>query len=97
MRASPKPNGHLGKTLLHGADLRLVLMTIDRGMKIPDHGAQGSLTIQTLQGHVIVTLLDSSFDLTAGQLLAIEGGVSHALAAVEDSAVLLTLAWHPER
>ena len=97
MRASPKQNGHLGKTLLRATDMRLVLLILDRGVRIPDHLAQGSLTIHTLQGHVIVTLLDSSFDLVAGQLLTIEPGVSHTMVASEDSAVLLTLAWNPER
>lgn len=97
MRASPKPNGHLGKTLLRATDMRLVLMILDRGVTMPEHLAQGSLTIHTLQGRVVVTLLDASFDLAAGQLLTIEHGVSHAMAAIEDSAVLLTLAWNPER
>ena len=93
LRASPKTNGHLGKTLLHGPDMRLVLMSLDRGKQLPAHSANGSLTIQALAGRVIVTLLESSYDLGPGQLLSIERGVSHALVAIEDSAILLTIAW----
>jgi quercetin dioxygenase-like cupin family protein len=92
MRASPNTSGHLGKTLLHGPDMRLVLMILDRGKQLPAHSANGSLAIQTLSGRVIVTLLESSYDLGPGQLLSIERGVSHALVAIEDSAILLTIA-----
>jgi quercetin dioxygenase-like cupin family protein len=42
---------------------------------------------------VIVSLLGSSVDLTSGQVLAIEPGISHALTAVEASAILVTFAW----
>jgi len=97
MRTSPRSGGHLGKTLLRNADMRVVLMILERGARIPDHRAEGSLTIQTLDGRVIVTLLESSFDLASGQLLAIEHDVSHALVAIEDSAVLLTIAWRGHR
>jgi quercetin dioxygenase-like cupin family protein len=97
MRMSPRPKGHLGKTLLRGPDMRLVLMILDRGTNIPAHRADGSLTVQTLAGRVIVTLLESSFDLSSGQVLAIERDVSHALVAIEDSAVLLTIAWTGHR
>ena len=93
MRASPKTHGHLAKTLLHGPDIRLVLMILDHGKQLPAHSANGSLTIQTLAGLVIVTLLESSYDLGPGQMLSIERGVSHALVAIEDSAILLTIAW----
>ena len=92
LRASPSPSGHLAKTLVHAPDMRLVLMTLDRGHSISPHHASSSLTIQTLAGRVIVSLLESSFDLGPGQVLAIERGVSHGLIAIDDSAILLTIA-----
>jgi len=92
MRASPRPGGRLGKTLVHNPDLRMVLMVLDRGARIPRHRSKGSLTIQALDGRVIVALLDSSFDLEPGQILAIDRDVSHALVAIEESALLLTIA-----
>lgn len=97
MRTSPHPGAHLGKTLLRTADMRLVLMILRRGVQISEHRAEGSLTIQPLDGRVIVTLLESTFDLGPGQLLAIEHDVSHAITAAEDSAILLTIAWRGVR
>jgi quercetin dioxygenase-like cupin family protein len=94
MRASPRTGDHIGKTVLRSSDQRLVLMILDRGANIPLHHTEAALTIQVLDGRVIVSLLESTFDLGPGQLLAIERGVPHALVAIEDSATLLTLAWN---
>ena len=73
--------------------MRIVLMILDHNTRVADHGVEGAVTIQALDGRVVVTLLGSSFDLTSGHLLSIERDVSHALVAIEDSAVLLTIAW----
>jgi quercetin dioxygenase-like cupin family protein len=97
LRRSPRPGGRAAKTLLHAAELRMVLMVLDRGVTVPAHHANGSLTVQVIDGRVVVNLLGASFDLAAGQLLAIEHGVTHALAAIEDSAILLTIGWNPAR
>lgn len=74
-------------------DQRLVLMILDRGANIPVHHTDAALTIEALDGRVIVSMFESSFDLGPGQLLAIERDVPHGVVAIEDSAVLLTLAW----
>ncbi len=92
MRASPHPRGHLGKTLLRNQDMRIVLLILDRGARIPDHSADEPLTIHAVDGRAIVGLLGSSFDLSSGQLLAVERGVSHSVVAIEDTALLLTIA-----
>jgi quercetin dioxygenase-like cupin family protein len=97
MRASHTRNGHLGKTLLRAADIRIVLVTLHAGAQIPPHHTDGSLTIQALDGRVIVSVLESTYDLGPGQLLSIEREVPYGLAAVDDSAILLTIAWRGTR
>ena len=92
MRDSPRPGGHLGKTLLHEPHLRLVLMILDKGVRIPPHQAKGSLTVQVLDGRVVIGALDSSFELGADHVLALGGDVTHSLVAIEDTALLLTIA-----
>lgn len=92
LRASPIPHGHVAKTVLRNADLRVVLLVLQRGAQLPHHHAKGSLIVQALDGRVIVTLLDSSFDLGANSVLAIGPEITHALIAIEDSALLLTIA-----
>jgi len=92
LRASPMPHGHVAKTVLRNSDLRVVMMVLKRGTKVPTHHARGSLAIQVLDGRLVVTLLDTGFDLAAGNVLAIESDVEHALIAIEDTAVMLTVA-----
>jgi quercetin dioxygenase-like cupin family protein len=93
MRASPRQADRLAKTLVRNRNLRAVLMILDRGAKLPEHRADGSLAIQVVQGRVVVTVLGSTVDLAAGELLAIERDVTHAVIAIEDSALLLTIGW----
>jgi quercetin dioxygenase-like cupin family protein len=93
LRASSRTADHAAKTLVRTRDQRLVLMILDRGANIPVHHTDTALTIQALDGRVIVTMFESSFDLGPGQLLAIERDVPHGVVAIEDTAVLLTLAW----
>jgi quercetin dioxygenase-like cupin family protein len=83
------PHGHVAKTVLHNRDLRVVLMALRAGTEIPRHHAKGSLAIEVLEGRVIVGLLESSFDLGPGRMLAIELAIDHSVVAIEDSALML--------
>lgn len=96
-RTCPMPGGHYGRTLLRTADMRIVLMVLEQGTRLTEHHVDGTSTIHTLDGRVTVSLLGSSFDLASGQVLAIERGVRHALVAIDDSAILLTIAWDGQR
>jgi quercetin dioxygenase-like cupin family protein len=91
LRASPTTKSHLAKTVVHDAGLRVVLMILRRGAKIPSHTADCSVMIHVLDGRVVVPLFATSYDLGAGQLLAIDRNVEHALIAIEDSALMLTV------
>jgi quercetin dioxygenase-like cupin family protein len=93
LRASPIPHGHLAKTILHNDHLRVVLMVLQRGARLPRHHAKGSLNVHVLDGRVIITLFGSSFDLGANSVLAIDPEVAHAVVATEDSALLFTIAF----
>lgn len=92
MRANAKPLGHLAKTLVRSPSLRIVLMTLQRGTRIAEHHTDGTLAIQILDGGVRVDMPDGRHDLVPGQVLVIERDVAHAVDALEDSAILLTLA-----
>jgi quercetin dioxygenase-like cupin family protein len=93
MRTTLNPGDHVSKTLVRAPDLRLVLMVLQKGVRIPEHGIEGSSCIQGLDGRVILTLPGERFEIGPGQLLMIEHDVPHALEAAEDSAVLLTISF----
>ena len=51
------------------------------------------MTLQALEGHVVLTLPTRKVDMTRGSFFALEPPWPHDLEALEDSVVLLTLRW----
>jgi quercetin dioxygenase-like cupin family protein len=88
--------GHNAKTLLKYDDLRLVLIALRAGAQIPAHQTDGRVTIHTIAGLVQVRAEGRTFELRTGRLVAFEHGVRHDVEALEESALLLTIAW-PKR
>ena len=71
--------------------LRLVVAA---GTQIPRHQVPGEITVQCLDGQVIFDAGGTDRDLEAGDLLFLKGGTPHALRAVKDSSVLVTILLH---
>ncbi len=88
--------GHNAKTLVKHEDFRIVLTALRAHTRLPDHQAKGRISIQTVRGHIQVRAEGRTFDLSAGRLLTLDRGLPHEVEALEDSALLLTIAW-PER
>jgi quercetin dioxygenase-like cupin family protein len=72
--------------------LRLVLMVLGKGTKISEHQAAGPLSLHVLSGSVTFRTRDRADMLGAGELIVLEAAIDHEVAALEESAVLLTLA-----
>jgi quercetin dioxygenase-like cupin family protein len=89
--------GHNAKTLVKYEDLRIVLLALDAHARVPGHRTEGRLSIQTIAGRVQVRAEGRTFDLPTGRLLALDQGVPHDVEALEESALLLTLAWRDRR
>ena len=77
--------------------LRVLLSVIRAGARIGDDDAEAAITVQVLGGRVTLRRDVHAIDLADGHLGTIESGGSRTVEAVEDSAVLLTIAWPPER
>lgn len=74
-------------------DFRVVLTALKAGARLPGHQTEGRISIQTVAGHVQVRAQGRTFDLPTGTLLALDQSVPHDVAALEESAFLLTIAW----
>jgi quercetin dioxygenase-like cupin family protein len=85
--------GQTAKTLIKYDDLRVVLMALKAGAKIPAHKANGRISVQLLSGHIRLNASERAFDLLPGSLLALDRRVPHELEALEESVVFLTIAW----
>jgi quercetin dioxygenase-like cupin family protein len=92
-RERPWSHGHSARTLVKYDDLRVVLMALDPNARVLEHRADGRISIQALSGHIRVVASGRTFDLRAGGLLALDRGVPHHVESLEDSALLLTIAW----
>jgi len=86
-------SGRSAFTVFGGHDhrLRQTLIVLAAGHELADHESPGEATLHVLAGVVSLTTPPESLQLSAGDLVAIPGE-RHGLSALEDCAVLLTVA-----
>lgn len=81
------------KTLVKEASFRVVLIALRTGARLSDHAAAGRLSLQTLAGRLRVHAGGETLDVSAGGLVTLERDLPHEVEAVDESTVLLTIAW----
>lgn len=79
-------------TLCKTEELRVVLMGLHQGAELAEHTANGTLSLQLLEGEIDFRAEGKTYRLTQGQMLCLHKGIPHALSAVQESLLLLTLA-----
>ena len=79
-------------TLLKQPGLRVVLVALQARAEVGAHQTDSPVTIQALEGQVVVRIDGDECVLTAGQLLTLRPGLKHVVRAQQASAFLLTLA-----
>ena len=76
--------------------MRLVLMA---GKSFPEHWVEGEITVQCLEGRIEFEARQEGspirHTMDPGDLVYLAGGVPHAVRALEDSSVLVTVLLHP--
>jgi len=90
--ASINPSHRAAKTVSKDSSMSVAIVAITGGTEIKDHSAHGSALLQTLRGHVSISLKDTGIELPAGQLVTLASQVPHRLSAKVDSVVLLVVA-----
>lgn len=82
--------GATSSTLLKSAGLELIRLVIPAGKEIPPHRAPGEITVQCIEGHVVVEHDGRALDLRVGDLVYLCPQEIHALKGIADSSVLVT-------
>ncbi len=85
--------GRSARTLVKYPDLRIVLVSMKANTSLKQHQTDARFAILTLGGHVRLHLPNASLEVPAGELLAVDRGVPHAVEAVRQSTFLLIIAW----
>lgn len=87
--------GHRQETCFKHGHVTVALFTFDRFTHLPEHVTRGVVSMQVLKGRVKITANDTEYELKAGQLLALAGGVRHAVKAEEESEMLVSVCLDP--
>jgi quercetin dioxygenase-like cupin family protein len=77
-------------SLLKTDALHVVRLVLLAGKEIAPHRASGEATVQCLEGCVAFTVGETIRELTAGDLLYLPAGETHALRGIEDASLLVT-------
>jgi quercetin dioxygenase-like cupin family protein len=77
--------------LFKTAELEVIRLVMPAGKTMPTHGVKGEITIHCLEGEVDLVANGQTQRMKAGQLAWLEGGADHALTAIENSSLLLTV------
>ena len=78
-------------SLLKMHDLQLMRLVLPAGHGLPEHHVSGAVTVQCLEGETVVTTPARTCTLRAGQLVVLTAQEPHALKAVTDSTLLVTI------
>lgn len=92
--AAAAPAGRSGRTLATpGEHLRQTLLALTAGTELAEHDSPGSAALQVLRGRVRVTAGADAWELGPSDHMPIPP-LRHGVTALQDAAVLLTVA-HP--
>ena len=79
------------QTLYRHGPVTVALFVFDRGAKMPQHVAEGVVTVHVLEGRLKMSAEGQTHDMTAGRILVLAPGVRHDVFAEEPTRMLLTV------
>lgn len=89
----PWPAGIHARTLFKKRDFRAVLIVMEPGTKMDEHHADGTISVQVIQGQIQFRTPEKALTLSAGNLLMLDASIKHEVEARGPAAFLLTIGW----
>ena len=77
--------------IIKAGQLEVIRVVLPAGAGLPLHETPGEITVQCLEGEVQFTVGDGSQTLRAGDWIHLKPRAPHALRAVQDASLLLTI------
>ncbi|MEP6936018.1 MAG: cupin domain-containing protein [Nitrospirota bacterium] len=87
-------NSNRSTTLYKSEHLEVFRLVLIAGKGMPEHRVTGEITVQCLEDRIAFSIASASEVMRQGDLKYLSGGEPHALMAIEDSSVLVTLLLH---
>ncbi|HZO80254.1 MAG TPA: cupin domain-containing protein [Candidatus Binataceae bacterium] len=87
-----KANDRASTSIVKNDDLTVSLLILKPGAHLRQHAARKAASAQVLSGRIRFTAAGAEREVGPGMLAMVEGGVPHAVEALEESAVLLIAA-----
>jgi len=82
-------------SLLKTGQLQLMRVVMAAGQTMPEHHVAGEITVQCLEGNVLITTPGRACALAPGELMALPAHEPHGLKALSDSSLLVTVLLKP--
>lgn len=84
-----QPGQVVSRTLVQNKAVGITLFGFDKGEQISAHESKGDALVMVLDGTADITIGDKVYSVPAGQSIVMPAGVPHAVAAPEQSKMLL--------
>ena len=81
-------------SLLKTPRLQLMRLVLPAGSGMPEHSVAGAITVHCLEGKTVVTTASRRCELRTGQLVMLPENERHAVQAVTESSLLVTVLLH---
>lgn len=78
-------------TVFKSAMLQIVLIALHKGAEMKEHSTVGNISIQVIEGEMLLSTAAQTIILESGQMLALHEAVPHNVLAKSETVFLLTL------
>lgn len=83
--------GSATKAILKGKQLEVIRLVLHAGKSLREHQAPGEITVLCIEGSVEFSTPDQNMILNKDDFLHLDAKVPHALKAITDTSLLLTI------
>ena len=78
-------------TLIRAQQLEVMRIVLPAGKRLPEHSVPGEITVQCVEGVIRFFVNGDPRTMNAGDMLLLGGGETHALEALDDASVIVTI------
>ncbi len=82
--------------IIKAAQLEVIRIVLHAGKSLREHQTPGEITVQCIEGSVEFSMPDRTTVLNQGDFLHLEAAVPHALRAIADTSLLVTICLAPK-